>query len=127
MIAERSLENMLIDIGRHGLAHVDKILLVEVAMCIWYSDVVPDLRVVPAELHGDVGYLLDRLARFNILSKPRKLQMLAALTPYKVQHRPAPASSCQDPLAVEWGASADLTPLYPTLLPYQTRHFAATR
>ncbi len=127
MIDERALEHMLIDIGRRGLAHADRVLVVEVAMCIWYSDLVPDLRVVPPELHGDVGYLLDRLARFNVLTKQRKLQLLAALTPYKVQRRPAATSSCQDHLAVEWGASADLTPLYPALLPYQTRHFGDTR
>ena len=127
MMDDRTLENALIDIGRRGLAHVDSLIVVEVAMCIWYSDVLPDLGVVPAELHGDVGYLLDRLARFNVLSKQRKMQLLAALAPYKAQRRPATASASQDHLAVEWGASTDLAPLYPSLLPYQTRHFAATR
>lgn len=48
------------------------------------------------------------------------------LAPYKPISPPATMSACKDVLAIEWGASADLMPFVEELLPYQTRHYAAT-
>ena len=122
-----NLTDALSDLSRQGLAGADKHLVVEVAKAVWYSANVPNLGNMPAQLRADAGYIVDRLARFNVLPKWRKLQLLAALEPYKRLSPPSTGSSCRDPLAIAWGASADLTVFMPDLLPYQTRHFAATQ
>ena len=109
-----------------GLARVDTDLLIRVAVTVWYSRFIPDLSNVPEPCRADIGYLLDRLSRFNIMSKERKLELLASLVPYKPESLPATTSACKDTLAIAWGASADLMPFVDDLLPYQTRHYAVT-
>ena len=121
-----AFEKMLGDVARQGFARADAGLLRLVAERLWYGRSVPDLGKVPEPYRPDVGYLVDRLARFNVVKAARKQKVLAALTPYK----PSGTVEWQryrDPLASVWGASAELTPRLAELLPYQTREYAEER
>ena len=115
--------------ARSGFAHVEPELLREVAERLWYEREVPNLAEVPAKLRPDAGYLVDKLARFNVLPKERKLRLLAAVRKYQPSS-PAPrvdVAGRKDPLAVAWGASMNLTSRLGELMPYQTRQYAADR
>jgi len=124
-----ALERMLGDVVRQSFARVDPELLREVAERLWYAGEVPNLADVPAHLRPDAGYLVDRLARFNVLPKERKLRLLSAIRQFQPSS-PTPkaeAAGCKDPLAVAWGASMDLTSRLGELMPYQTRQYALDR
>lgn len=121
-----SLERLLAEVVVQGFANADHTLLRETAERLWYTCEVPDLALLPASHRAEAGYLVDRLARFNLLTKSRKLQILAALRPY----RPGAAKSethLKDPLAAAWGSSMDLTSRLGELMPYQTRQYAADK
>jgi len=126
MLNREEFDEALAVLCSDGLARMDPALLLRVALTVWYTSLIPDLGKVPAADRADIGYLLDRLSRFNIMSKQRKLDLLGSLAPYKPISPPATMSACKDVLAIEWGASADMMPFVEELLPYQTRHYAAT-
>lgn len=129
LVRRMALERMLGDVARQGFARVDPKLLREVAERLWYAGEVPNLAEVPAQLRPDAGYLVDRLARFNVLPKEQKLRLLSAVR----QYQPPPSTpkaevaDRKDPLAVAWGASMDLTSRLGELMPYQTRQYAADK
>ncbi|KON79792.2 hypothetical protein PA01_15080 [Azoarcus sp. PA01] len=128
-VRRMALERMLGDVARQGFARVDPDLLREVAERLWYVGEVPNLAEVPAKLRPDAGYLVDRLARFNVLPKEQKLRLLSAVRQYQPPP-PAPSAGVagrKDPLAVAWGASMDLTSRLGELMPYQTRQYAADK
>lgn len=129
LVRRMTLERMLGDVARQGFARVDAELLREVAERLWYADEVPDLAEVPAKLRPDAGYLVDRLARFNVLPKEQKLRLLSAVRQYQPLPSPpqAEVADRKDPLAVAWGASMDLTSRLGELMPYQTRQYAADK
>ena len=121
-----TFEKMLGDVVCQGLLRAESGLLRQVAERLWYGRSVPDLSKVPEPYRRDAGYLVDRLARFNVVKAARKEKVLAALLPYK------PESAGQGPfyrdvLAQAWGASWELTPRLAELLPYQTREYAEAR
>lgn len=107
-----------------GLGYADPEDVVYIAKNVWYYDFMPDLSAVSGPYRNDVGYLFDRLARFNVLTKERKLALIDAVAPYKPA-RPMPSEECRDPSAIEWGASYDLKAFMGDLMPFQTRHYAA--
>jgi hypothetical protein len=119
------LEAALGEVASQGLARAHFGLLRNVAEHLWYQHDVPDLNKVAPQWRRDAGYLVDRLVRFNVLSKDRKLRVLTALSPFRPHC--SPVSTCKDPLAVKWGASSDLTGRLGELMPYQTRQYAANQ
>ncbi len=119
------LEGAIGEVARQGLMRAPFDLLRSVAEHLWYERDVPDLSKVAPELRPDAGYLVDRLARFNVLAKDQKLKVLDALAPYQPSN--PPTSDSKDPLAIKWGASADITMRLSELMPYQTRQYAASR
>ena len=50
-------------------------------------------RRLPAKLRPDAGYLVDRLARFNVLPKEQKLRLLSAVRQYQLF--PAPGAGVE--------------------------------
>lgn len=123
MKAKDDYEAMLVEVARQCLAHVSSEVLQQVAEGLWYQQWVPDLSQVPDKYRMDAGYVVDRLLRFNVLTKEQKLTVLSALEPYKPRESKA-ATNCKDPLALSWGARADLTSRFPELMPLQTRQYA---
>ncbi|MFZ2267970.1 MAG: hypothetical protein WAV95_10390 [Azonexus sp.] len=103
-----TFEQLVAVIVECGLAKVNTSVLGRIANELWYSGHVPDLGLVPPELRGDAGYLIERLTRFNILDQEREAEILVALAPWQDQIEQESAPHCRDPLAHEWGASADL-------------------
>lgn len=97
-----AFEKMLGDVARQGFARADAGLLRLVAERLWYGRSVPDLGKVPEPYRPDVGYLVDRLARFNVVKAARKQKVLAALTPYKPSGT-AEWQRYRDTLASVWG------------------------
>lgn len=116
-------EAMLAELARQGVARVSPMVLKQVAEGLWYEKKVPDLNRVPARYRRDAGYVVDRLLRFNVLSKEQKLVVLRALEPFKPKDAKS-SRACRDPLAQAWGAQADLTSRFPELMPLQTRQYA---
>jgi hypothetical protein len=115
---------MLNEIAAQGLHGVDREHIIFIAKAIWYFDLIPDLEQTDGPFRNDVGYLVDCLARFNVLPKERKLELIAAVEPYKPSVALA-ASARHDPRAREWNASADIMPFMGDILPFQTRAYAA--
>lgn len=127
MTARKSeFEKLLGRVVSQGVAHADSGLLREVAEKLWYGRSVPNLAKFPEPVRREAGYLVDRLARVNVMAVARKQKVLAALTPYKPSAPDSPPRH-RDHLAVTWGAREDLTPRMAELLPYQTRSYAAER
>lgn len=120
-----NLDGTLVELGRQGLAQADSELVVQIAKVLWYSTEIPNLAEMPAAHRNDVGYVIDRLARFNVVPKERKLRLLAAIEPFKGNASQSAPTLGKDPLAVAWGASADMSRFMPDLIPLQTRHYAA--
>lgn len=115
---------MLSEIAAHGLDRVDREHIIFIAKAIWYFDLIPDMNELAGPYRNDVGYLVDCLARFNVLPKERKLELIAAVAPYKPS-LPFVGSVRHDPRASEWNASADIMPFMADILPFQTRAYAA--
>lgn len=121
------LERNLREVCRQGLANANSRLLQDVAEQLWYSDEVPKLTLVQPSFRRDAGYLVDKLSRFNVLGKARKLALIGAVRPFMQQQSQPVNKACRDPLALEWGASTDLTRRMKELMPLQTRHYARER
>ena len=121
-----TFEKMLGDVVCQGLLRAESGLLRQVAERLWYGRSVPDLSKVPEPYRRDAGYLVDRLARFNVVKAARKEKVLVALLPYKPQGVEQ-EQNFRDVLALVWGASSELTPRLAELLPYQTREYAEAR
>ncbi|MRW92006.1 hypothetical protein GJ699_18595 [Duganella sp. FT80W] len=119
-----SVTDMLNRIARDGLGYADPEDVIHIAKSVWYYDLIPDLSAVNGPFRNDVGYLFDCLARFNVLTKERKLALIDAVAPYKPAC-PMPSENCLDPRAIAWGASYDLKAFMGDILPFQTRHYAA--
>lgn len=115
---------MLNEIATEGLDNVAREHIIFIAKAIWYFDLIPDLKELPGPYRNDVGYLVDCLARFNVLPKERKLELIAAVAPYKPS-LPLDDTVRHDPRAREWNASADIMPFMADILPFQTRAYAA--
>ncbi|HOI51303.1 MAG TPA: hypothetical protein PLN02_02930 [Azonexus sp.] len=127
MTARKSeFEKLLGRVVSQGVARADSGLLREVAEKLWYGRSVPNLSKFPEPERREAGYLLDRLARVNVMAVARKQKVLAALTPYKPS-TPDLQVGHRDVLAVTWGAREELTPRMAELLPYQTRTYEAER
>lgn len=127
MTARKSeFEKLLGRVVSQGVARADSGLLREVAEKLWYGRSVPDLSKFPEPERREAGYLVDRLARVNVMAVARKQKVLAALSPYKPSAPDAQVGH-KDVLAVTWGAREELTPRMAELLPYQTRTYQAER
>lgn len=81
------------------------------------------------------GYLLEKLTRFTCLSDDRASETLQLLSVLLKNYRHEVSSEVpgtrlserRDELAVAWGLTEGLGIKVQTLLPYQTRHYAASR
>lgn len=119
-----NLTELIVELGHQGLVHAETALVVQIAKAMWYSTEIPNLEEMSEVYRNDVGYVIDRLARFNVVPKGRKLQLLAAIEPFRCKSENSMPRLCKDPLAVEWGATGDLSRFIPDLMPLQTRHYA---
>lgn len=119
-------EKLLGQVVSQGVARADAGLLREVAEKLWYGRSVPNLSKFSESERREAGYLVDRLARVNVMALARKQKVLAALTPYKPSTAD-PQLRNRDALAVTWGVREDLTSRMAELLPYQTRTYEAER
>ncbi len=124
------------------LSQADDCALVSLAQEVWYehssmeSELHRFLASNPDELAARrVGYLLEKLTRFPCATDERVRETLHALS---VLMQRFPRQGCQqiaetrlrdrrDELALSWGLSEGLGLKVQTLLPYQTRHYAAGR
>lgn len=121
---ERSFEDMqraLSQIAHGGLATVNSSDVVKVAYAMWHQLLTPQLNpFLGLPFAADAAFLVDRLTRFNCVSRERKIQLLTMLGSFKPA-RCVPVEPLQDPLAVQWGASRDLKELISASLPLQSR------
>lgn len=121
---ERSFENMqrvLSQIATGGLSTANASDVVTAAYAIWHQGLTPQLiPFLGLPFAADAAFLVDSLARFNCLSRERKIQLLNMLSSFKPA-RCNPVEPLHDPLAVQWGASRDLKDLISASLPLQSR------
>ncbi len=122
----QNYEQLLCALVSEGLSRAENGVLLQVAEGLWFESWVPDLSQLPEDLRHDAGYVLDRLARFNVVEKEQKQRVLFAIGPYKPNSSELSARH-KDRLANEWGASEELTPRIPELMPYQTRQYGRER
>ena len=137
------LSETLNRLGQMPLNQADDDLLVSLAHEVWYehssveSELCHYLASGPEEVEARrVGYLLEKLTRFVCLTDDRAVETLHAVSllaqRFPRQHElEAPAGTrlreLRDELAVSWGLTEGLGLKVQTLLPYQTRHYAASR
>jgi hypothetical protein len=130
-------------LGQEPLNQADDETLVSLAHEVWYehSSVDSELRLFLARDPDEVaarrvGYLLEKLTRFPCATDDRAFETLNALAllskrfPRQDELDPpdgARLRDLRDELAVSWGLNEGLGPKIQTLLPYQTRHYAASR
>ncbi|MDG9885608.1 hypothetical protein N7650_22465 [Pseudomonas sp. GD04058] len=130
-------------LAQDNLRRADPEVLIELALLLWYSeDPLPAVRDVLDGLDGielrRAIYTLDRLRRFNVLTRQR-YQELADLVrlprwdPLKVVFVLSPppprgrSAEWPDFLAQGWGLGELERLKASCVLPYQTRHYAAER
>lgn len=117
------LQKMLREVANRGLAYADECQVVALAHALWHEGFTPDLDSLSTAAQHEAGYLVDRLARFNVLTAERKATLLDLVSRYHPR-TVYPITGDRDPLAEEWGASADLSAFMCSLLPLQTRQYA---
>lgn len=137
------LSETLNTLGQDPLDQADDEALVSLAHEVWYehSSVDSELRLFLARDPDEVaarrvGYLLEKLTRFPCATDDRAVETLTALAllskrfPRQDELDPPEGvrlRDLRDELAVSWGVNEGLGPKIQTLLPYQTRHYAASR
>ncbi|QDQ28544.1 hypothetical protein FNU76_20530 [Chitinimonas arctica] len=114
---------VLVNVARVGLARTKRQDVKSLALGVWHKGYTPDLKALEGDYLKDVGYLLDRLARFNVLPPQRKLKLFRAVAKLKPGKQADQGRKFRDRLASEWGASTDYSAFKDDLLPLQTRHF----
>lgn len=115
-------------VAQKGLSQASSRDVGRLAEAVWYGNTVPDLRELSSAALRDAAYLVDRLARYNVVSVERQKQLLEVLKTVPSSNESATSSpQTRDRLAQKWGASADLHQFSDVLLPLQTRHAALAR
>jgi hypothetical protein len=137
------LSDAMARLAGQPLSQADDDALVSLAHQVWYehSSMESELRRFlashPEELAvRRAGYLLERLTRFPCATDDRVRETLQALSllicgfPRAAEGHEAAQVRLRDrrdELALSWGLNEGLGLKVQTLLPYQTRHYAAAR
>ncbi|SEP94727.1 hypothetical protein SAMN03159444_00775 [Pseudomonas sp. NFACC02] len=137
------LSEALDRLGKGPLSLADDQTLITAAQEVWYehSSLESELRLFLARSPDEVavrraGYFLEKLTRFTCLSNERASEALYSLSlllkRYRSQDEPSDTPGTRlrerrDKLAFCWGLDEGLGLKIQTLLPYQTRHYAASR
>ena len=115
------MQRVLSQIAAGGLSTANASDVVTVAYAIWHHEHTPHLTpFLGLPFAADAAFLVDRLSRFNCLSRDRKIQLLTMLSSFKPA-RCIPIELLHDPLAMLWGASRDLKELISAARPLQSR------
>ncbi|CRM22426.1 MULTISPECIES: hypothetical protein [Pseudomonas] len=120
------------------LDHADDVALISAAKAVWYSDedLVGEVKIFLKGCSSELevrraGYLLERFTRFSCATDSRVKEALKALELFSASKqyvKPQGAvalRSRRDELAMSWGVSEGLGLKVQTLMPFQTRHYAA--
>lgn len=112
-----------------GLVRAREEDVLSVARALWHEGFVPDFANLTEAQQREAGYLVGRLARFNVVERERKAVLLKSVERIKSNLAPVARSAgrVNDPLADELGATGDLGRFMVKLLPMQTRHFVRER
>ena len=137
------LSEALDSLGRGPLSLADDETLISAAQEVWYehSSLESELRLFLARSPDEVavrraGYFLEKLTRFTCLSEERASEALYSLSLLLKRYRSqdelsdtpgARLRERRDRLALCWGLDEGLGLKIQTLLPHQTRHYAASR
>lgn len=137
------LSEALDSLSRGPLSLADDETLISAAQEVWYehSSLESELRLFLARSPDEVavrraGYFLEKLTRFTCLSEGRASEALYSLSLLLKRYRSqdelsdtpgARLRERRDRLALCWGLDEGLGLKIQTLLPYQTRHYAASR
>jgi hypothetical protein len=136
------LADALARLGTAPLSQADDDTLVSLAHEMWYEHASLDtelrlfLQSNPDEvMMRRVGYLLEKMTRFPCMTDERAFETLRTLETLLNRYRgdeviPVPGTRLRDrrdELAASWGLTEGLGAKVQTLLPYQTRHYAAGR
>lgn len=142
MTPERFIDNLL-ELVSTPFREQGSQKLVDVAVAVWYGDIVllQGFSKVAKDPNVDdlskkkALYILDTLRRYPCVSAARKKaakQIISENTVLKGRSGDPFAEVrvkefLLDRLAFEWGLSEDVSALMQDVLPYQTRHYAATQ
>ena len=142
MTPERFIDNLL-ELVSSPFREQGSQKLVNVAVAVWYGEIVllqGFSKVAKDPNIDDLSkkkalYIFDTLRRYPCVSAKRKQvakQMISESTVLKGRSGDPLAEMrvknfLLDRLAFEWGLSEDVSALMKDVLPYQTRHYAATQ
>jgi len=137
------LSDVLERLGHGPLNQADDDALVSLAHEVWYehSSLDSELRLFLSHEPEEVAvrraaYLMEKLTRFPCATDERVSETLQALSLLaqrfpRLEEVDTPVgtrlSHLRDELAIAWGLTEGLGIKVQTLLPYQTRHYAASR
>jgi hypothetical protein len=99
------------------------------ALALWHEGYVPELDELNEVELQKAGYLIDRLMRYNCISKEHKLKLSKLVKSLKqklstqLETNSSLVNQGVDPLARKWNLSEDVSSLISPLLEYQTRHY----
>jgi hypothetical protein len=97
-----------------------------IALGIWYEDYTPNLDNLESHQLQKAGYIIDRLMRFNCVSKERYLVLLELMSSIPitlVTIKTDLTNNNIESLAIKWNLNEDISHLVQTVLPFQTRHY----
>ena len=118
------LNEALMDLVQRGLPHNDRRLMKELALSVWYSDVLPDLTAIPPASRRDIGYVIETLSGFFVLSPERKRQLLGLIEAYRYRPLQCAFIMHESDFARSWNSGLNMPSFVQEILPYQTRHYA---
>jgi hypothetical protein len=95
-----------------------------VALAMWHENFVPCVEHLADKSAQAAGYVVDKLMRFNCVSRELKGLLSALLAKLRavVSVVPVKVRGC-DKLAQNWGLMSDLKLQVRQLLEFQTRHY----
>ena len=123
----QDLSSLFIKVISTSFSNIEMEELKTIAIALWHKNYLPSISNLDSLQKKRAGYLIDRLMRYNCVSKSQKLELLSLV---KILHNNlTPEISATnfnvESLAMRWGLDEDISDLMPEILQYQTRHYLA--
>ena len=96
-----------------------------IAIAVWHENYLPSISNLDSLQKKRAGYLIDRLMRYNCVSKSQKLKLLTLVKTLKnsISTQTNLSNPQVESLAMKWGLDEDISELMIDILQYQTRHY----
>lgn len=138
-MADTNVRQMLVHVTERKPSAVSSVHLSKLAWLVWHEhrDRLPEVQEALSSLTDlrkkRALYLLDSLRRYPVVPDDRAAKLKTFLLSYSRLKPKEPSEQVRkllqsyklDKVAADWGLEEDARKKFQTLLPFQTRHFAA--